>query len=65
MHPSEFKDLAIEMYGDGWAKKLGAALSINCKSVREMAKGKRPIPEKAAFLLLQLHSWHGGAHVGD
>lgn len=64
MQPEEFKAIAIEIYGDGWAKKLGIALSINDKSAREMANGYRPIPEAAASLLRQLYDWHCGGHRG-
>lgn len=64
MQPQEFKSIAIEIYGEGWAKKLGIALGINDKSAREMAKGYRPIPEAAASILRQLYDWHSGANHG-
>lgn len=57
MHSEEFKRLAVELYGYGWAKQLASATGINDKSLREMAKGYRPVPDTLAALLRNLHEF--------
>ncbi len=64
MQAEEFKRLALDIYGAGWANQLASVLRINDRTVRDMANGKRNIPTNAADLLTKLHTWHKGVPNG-
>lgn len=54
MHADEFRAIALEFFSnpdgssDGWSNRLSYALRINDKTIREIAKGNRPVPEAVA-----------------
>lgn len=58
MQASDFKRIAIKMYGDGWSHKLSDVLRINRRTVRDYAKGLRPIPPQISAMM---QFWDSGA----
>tara|TARA_R110000868_G_scaffold134669_1_gene346873 strand:+ start:84 stop:275 length:192 start_codon:yes stop_codon:yes gene_type:complete len=63
MDAENFRRIATELYGQGWVTVLSQALNMNARTLREMAQGKRFIPERLASALLTLQDFTQGRRV--
>jgi len=52
MERTEFITLASGLFGEGWQKPLADATGVNARSVRRMASGAQPVPQRLADALL-------------
>jgi plasmid maintenance system antidote protein VapI len=62
MHAEEFAKIVTELYGYGWSSSLAKLLGMNDRTLRDMANGKRRIPDNLAEILRLLYAWHGGSN---
>lgn len=61
MDADEFKQIAIEVFGNGWSHKLAYRLNINRSTVREYATGRKSVPDAIAAMM---RHYQGGLYRG-
>ena len=51
MQPDEFKDIAVEIFGERWPSEIASRLRVDKATVKKYARGKLDVPSEVAGIM--------------